>query len=80
MTIEKIKVAYNSKVCNANLEVFDIFNDLHVVIGTDLITQLGITISNLAMDWDDDNNIETLPIDPEPYFPNNQPYGTKEGT
>ncbi|CEP10133.1 hypothetical protein [Parasitella parasitica] len=44
----------------------------------DLITQLGITISNLAMDWDDDNNIEIPPIDPEPYIPNNQPYGTKE--
>ncbi|EPB92027.1 hypothetical protein HMPREF1544_01090 [Mucor circinelloides 1006PhL] len=92
-TEEKIKLIYNSRVCHANLEVFDIFNGLYVVIGMDLITQLGITISNLAMDWDDDNNIEIPPIDPEPYTPNqkqippidpepytpnNQPYGTKE--
>jgi hypothetical protein len=77
-TVEKIKLTYNSRVCNANLEVFDIFNGLHVVIGMDLITQFGITISNIAMDWDDDNNLEIPPIDPEPYVPNNQPYGTDE--
>lgn len=33
----------------------------------DLITQLGITISNLTIDWDDDNNVEIPPIDPDPY-------------
>ncbi|CEP16040.1 hypothetical protein, partial, partial [Parasitella parasitica] len=57
---------------------FDIFSNLHVVIGIDLIAQFGITISNLAIDWDDDNNLEIPPIDPNPYIPNNQPYGTEE--
>lgn len=75
-TVEKITLTYNSRVCEAHLEVFDIFSGLHVVIGMDLITQFGITISNLAMDWDDDNNFEIPPIDPTPYVPNNQPYGT----
>ena len=42
-----------------NLEVFNIFNDLHhVIIGIYLIMQYDITISNLAMNWDDDNNYE----------------------
>ncbi|CEP09195.1 hypothetical protein, partial, partial [Parasitella parasitica] len=77
-TDEKIKLTYNSRVCYSNLEVFDIFNGLHVIIGMDLIAQLGITISNLAMDWDDDNNLEIPPIDPNPYIPNNQPFGTDE--
>ena len=76
-TDEKIKLTYNSRVCNVNLEVFDIFNGLHVIIGMDLITQFGITISNLAMDWDDDNNYEIPCIDPNPYIPNNQPFGTE---
>jgi len=76
-TDEKIKLTYNSRVCNVNLEVFDIFNGLHVIIGMDLITQFGITISNLAIDWDDDNNYEIPCIDPNPYIPNNQPFGTE---
>ena len=75
-TDEKIKLTYNSRVCNVNLEVFNIFNGLHVIIGMDLIMQFGITISNLAMDWDDDNNYEIPCIDPNPYTPNNQPFGT----
>lgn len=77
-TDEKIKLTYNSRVCYANLEVFDIFNGLHVIIGMDLITQFGITISNIAMDWDDDNNYEIPCIDPNPYVPNKQPFGTEE--
>lgn len=55
-TVEKIKLTYNSRECNANLEVLDIFDGLHVVIGMHLITQFGINIlSNIAMYWEDDN-------------------------
>jgi hypothetical protein len=38
--------------------------------------KIGITISNMAMDWDDDNNPQIPPIDPNPYIPNDSPYGT----
>ncbi|KAL9537851.1 hypothetical protein PS6_011684 [Mucor atramentarius] len=34
-----------------------------------------IIISNMAMHWDDNNNPEIPPIDPNPYIPNSSPYG-----
>jgi transposase InsO family protein len=76
-TEEDIKITYNSRQCHAKFEIFDIFSDIDVVIGMDLIMQIGITISNMAMDWDDDNNPEIPAIDPNPYTPNDSPYGTE---
>ncbi|KAK4517143.1 glutamate--cysteine ligase [Mucor velutinosus] len=76
-TEEDIKIIYNSRQCYSKLEIFDIFSDIDVVIGMDLIMQIGITISNMAMDWDDDNNPEIPAIDPNPYTPNDSPYGTE---
>ncbi|CEP16404.1 hypothetical protein, partial, partial [Parasitella parasitica] len=75
-TEEELTVTYNSRQCCAKFEIFDIFNDIDVVIGMDLIMKIGITISNMAMDWDDNNNPEIPPIDPNPYVPNESPYGT----
>ncbi|KAK4513830.1 U3 snoRNP protein [Mucor velutinosus] len=76
-TEEDIKITYNSRQCYSKFEIFDIFSDIDVVIGMDLIMQIGITISNMAMDWDDDNNPEIPTIYPDPYTPNDSPYGTE---
>ncbi|CEP18551.1 hypothetical protein [Parasitella parasitica] len=75
-TEEELTVTYSSRQCSAEFEIVDIFNDIDVVIGMDLIMKIGITISNMAMDWDDNNNPEIPPIDPNPYVPNESPYGT----
>ena len=76
-TEDEIKLTYNSRQCYSKFEIFDIFSDIDVVIGMDLILQIGITISNMAMDWDDNHNPEIPPIDPNPYIPNDSPYGTE---
>ncbi|KAF1801798.1 hypothetical protein FB192DRAFT_1471394 [Mucor lusitanicus] len=63
---EDIKITYNFRQCDSKFEIFDNFSDIDVVIGMDLIMQTGITISKMAMDWDDDNNPEIPTIDPNP--------------
>ena len=49
-TSDKLEVTYNSKTIHSRFEVFNLFNNIHVCIGMDLIYLLGIEISNIAMD------------------------------
>jgi hypothetical protein len=53
------------------------FDDIHVCIGMDLLPALVIVISGLAMDWEDQTGpIIPITFDPNPYTPNESPYGT----
>ncbi|CEP08004.1 hypothetical protein [Parasitella parasitica] len=67
VTEKELNTTYNSGQCSAKFEIFDIFSDIDVVIGMDLIMQISITTSNMAMDWDDNNDTKISSIDPNPF-------------
>jgi hypothetical protein len=78
-TENKLKVLYNSNVIYSSFELFDIYDDIHVCIGMDLMPLLNITISGLAMDWDSlTGPVPPQPIDPNKYIQNNSPYGSEK--
>ncbi|KAK4519471.1 uncharacterized protein ATC70_009707 [Mucor velutinosus] len=77
-TEEELKINYGSKVVYSKFEVFDLFDDVHCVFGMDLLYKVGITLGNIAADWSDRIGYEIPDIEPNPYKPNEDPYGSKE--
>ena len=77
-THKNLEVTYNFKTIHSKFEVFDLFNDIHVCIGMDLIYSLGIEIANIATSWDDQVGPSFPAIDPSPATPNNDPFGTPD--
>ncbi|CEP10259.1 hypothetical protein [Parasitella parasitica] len=76
-TEEELTITYNSRQFSSKFENFDIFNNIAVVIvGMDLIIKIGLTLSNVAMDWDDNNNPKIPPTVLNPYVQNESRYGT----
>lgn len=74
-TAKNLEVYYNTKTIFSKFEIFEIVNDLHVCIGMNLLPKLGIQISGLTYDWDEHTGPEIPVIDPEPYKPNDSPFG-----
>jgi hypothetical protein len=76
-TEEELKINYGSKVVYSKFEVFDLFDDVHCVFGMDLLYKVGITLGNIAADWSDRIGYEIPDIEPNPYKPNEDPYGSE---
>jgi hypothetical protein len=74
-TQDKVNLFYNNISKDAKLEIMNIRDEVDVLLGTDLLHELNITMHGLVMDWDS-NEHHILPplIDPNPNPPNNSPY------
>jgi hypothetical protein len=77
-TEEELKIDYGSKVVHSKFEVFDLFDDVHCVFGMDLLYKVGITLGNIAADWSDRIGYEIPDIEPNPYKPNEDPFGSEK--
>ena len=77
-TEEELIINYGSKIVRSKFEVFDLFDDVHCVFGMDLLYKVGITLGNIAADWSDRVGYEIPKIEPNPYKPNEDPYGSEE--
>gem|GEM_PF-1640441 len=77
-TEEELKINYGSKIVYSKFEVFDLFDDVHCVFGMDLLYKVGITLGNIAADWSDRIGYEIPMIEPNPYKPNEDPFGSEE--
>jgi hypothetical protein len=77
-TQNKVNLFYNNISKDAKLEIMNIRDEVDVLLGTDLLHELNITMHGLVMDWDS-NEHHILPplIDPNPNPPNNSPYGNE---
>jgi len=77
-TEHKIIINYGKQVTQSQFEIFDLFDDVHCVIGMNLLSKIGITIGNIVTDWSDQIGYEIPEVDPSPYKPNETPFGTPE--
>jgi hypothetical protein len=76
-TQNEIKITYGNKITSAQFEIFDLFDNLHCVIGMNLLTKIGITIGNVITEWGNEIGYDIPVIDPTPYKPNETPFGTE---
>lgn len=77
-TKRELEIFYNDITCHAKFEIFDT-NDVHVIIGMDIMRELGIGITGLTYDWETpDHDMVPDPVDPKMYTPNESPHGSKE--
>ncbi|KAG0162040.1 hypothetical protein DFQ30_004276, partial [Apophysomyces sp. BC1015] len=77
--VEGICISHNGIAVSHDFEVFETNRDLEVIIGTDLMSKIGISLSGLAVSWTMSNRPRTTdPILAEKDVPNSSPFGTKE--
>ncbi|KAG2189718.1 hypothetical protein INT46_002651, partial [Mucor plumbeus] len=76
-TQNEIKITYGNKITSAQFEIFDLFDNLHCVIGMNLLTKIGIIIGNVITEWGNEIGYDIPVIDPTPYKPNETPFGTE---
>jgi hypothetical protein len=79
-TEKQIRIQYGEEALYSPMEIFKLFdNNVHASIGTDLLFNLGIDITNVNITWDGLDTRAKVPIiEPYPYTPNEDPYFTPQ--
>jgi hypothetical protein len=79
-TVNKVNFCHNGIKTKHNFEIMEINHDLSdIIIGTDLMTKIGIGLTGLATSWNTSSGPRKAdPVLEENLEPNNSPYGSTD--
>ena len=77
-TTQPLNIHYNGRNIIHTFEIMELQDDTEVILGLDIMPKLGIALTGVATNWDDNAQVASTEEDQDTPEPNNSPAGTAQ--